>query len=541
MSLPAVLAPIDIEGRMLVDGGLAMNLPIEVAQSLGADVVVAVDATSSLVGREGLRSVVDVTNQITTLLTKAAMAEQRALLGDDDILLEPAFDRRATFTSFAAFSDTIDDGYRAVMDEREQFEPWSIDAAAYTAYLADRAEHPTPPLIAFVKLDNRSTIADSVIEARIGRLPLDVPLDLGAVEAAVARVYGLQLFQNVRYSIATDETGAAGVEIRVDERAWGPSYLQVGLHYASSSVADTVFGLAASYLRTGINELGGEWRATLAVGDEPSAVVDFYQPLGPQAAFFVESRAGAASSIFNLFTDDRVATSFDIRETTLEVSAGRVFRSAAELRGGARTVEGDYRLRVGDPALLPNSGFRRRELFVRLEADELDSVAFPRAGYSAAVEWRSAHAAPAGADGKFEQISLRAQAARTWGRQTLLATLRYDATLSGEAPLHSRFRIGGFRDLSGLTRHELAGQNAARVGASWYRRIGDLAMFPAFAGLTLERGNVWSARRAIGSGDAISAASVWAGVATPIGPVYLGAGRTDDGRDAVYFALGGEF
>ena len=41
MSIPAALAPIEIDGRLLVDGGIAMNLPVEVAQAMGAEVVIA--------------------------------------------------------------------------------------------------------------------------------------------------------------------------------------------------------------------------------------------------------------------------------------------------------------------------------------------------------------------------------------------------------------------------------------------------------------------------------------------------------------------
>jgi NTE family protein len=119
--------------------------------------------------------------------------------------------------------------------------------------------------------------------------------------------------------------------------------------------------------------------------------------------------------------------------------------------------------------------------------------------------------------------------------------LRYDATVSGTAPAHSLFRVGGFRDLSGLTRNELSGQNAGRIGVTYYREIGDLALFPAFAGVSFERGNVWDDRRGVSFRGAIAATSVWAGIATPIGPVYLGAGRTEDGRRAVYLSLGAAF
>ena len=50
MSIPAALSPIEIDGRLLVDGGIAMNLPVEVAREMGADVVIAVDISSELLG-----------------------------------------------------------------------------------------------------------------------------------------------------------------------------------------------------------------------------------------------------------------------------------------------------------------------------------------------------------------------------------------------------------------------------------------------------------------------------------------------------------
>lgn len=299
MSLPAVLTPVDIDGRMLVDGGLAMNLPIEVVQAMGADIVVAVDVTSALLARESMRSVIDVTSQLTTLITQPSMQQQKKLLDADDVLLVPAFDADASFTSFAQFKETIGDGYQAVMDERRRFESWSLDAERYSAHVAQRGR-PRPaqrPIVSFVRLDNRSSIADSVILARIGDVALGAPLDLPAVEAAVGRVYGLELFQNVRYEVVTDAAGAAGLQIQVEERAWGPSYFQAGVHYVSSSSADSIFALDASYLRTGINPYGGEWRATMSLGDEPGLLADFYQPLGPKAEFFLESQLAGTSSV----------------------------------------------------------------------------------------------------------------------------------------------------------------------------------------------------------------------------------------------------
>jgi NTE family protein len=119
--------------------------------------------------------------------------------------------------------------------------------------------------------------------------------------------------------------------------------------------------------------------------------------------------------------------------------------------------------------------------------------------------------------------------------------LRWDATVSGTAADSRLFRMGGFFDISGLNRNQLSGQHATRLGAAYYRRIGDLALFPAFAGMSLELGNVWDSREDISSRGSILGGSFWAGVDTPVGPVYVGYGRAEGGEDAFYVSLGRVF
>jgi NTE family protein len=543
MSLPAVFAPVDIDGQMLVDGGLAMNLPVQAAQSMGADIVIAVDVTTPLLGRDRMRSVIDVTNQLTTLLLYPGTQQQRALLDDNDILLAPSFGPESTFMTFALLPDLIDNGYDAVMRERERFAPLALDAERYAAHVASRPKVRATelPVIEFVRLDNQSRIANSLIAARLEDLPIGVPLDLDAVEAATSHAYGLGWFQSVRYEVVDDETGATGIEIDVTERSWGPNYAQIGLHYASASDADTQFGIALSYLRTGVNAHGGEWRSTLVLGDEPGLHVDRYQPLGAEGRAFFQPRVDLQTTRLNVYDGERIAAEVKVRESLLELAAGRELHSDVEIRFGVRGGSGRYRLHAGEVAAVPGNRFRRGEVFARFSVDTLDSVAFPRAGLLSTLEWRSSREALSSADEEFDQLSAHAAFAKTWRRNTLLSTLRYDATTSGVAPLHSQFQMGGFLDLSGLRFEELTGQHAARLGASYYRHIGDSVLLPMFAGFSVEVGNTWNERSAIGRREAVESVSIWVGVGTPLGPLYLGAGRTDEGRDSLYLALGSVF
>jgi NTE family protein len=539
MSIPAALTPIEIDGRLLVDGGIAMNLPVEVAQDMGVDVVIAVDISSGLLGRETLRSVLDVTEQLTNLLTRAGVEEQRRRLGPQDILVTPTFGEDLGSISFARMREAIQAGYDAVMQRREQFERLALDDARYAAYIASLNDPRMQelPVVEFVRLDNNSSIADSVVATRLRDIEIGGQLDVDEVERAMNKVYGLEYYQNVRYGLVA-EGGHTGLEVELDERSWGPNYLQLGVEYSSAGDEDALFGLAASYLRTAINDRGGEWRATFVIGDEPALLADLYQPFGERGLYFFAPSLNFQSTIINVWEGDVRTTEAQIREGDLELGIGRELPSWGEYRFGVRSAYGETQLRVGDPMqVLSEQDFRRGELFGRFMADTMDSVSFPRAGTLASMEWRGSRTG-LHADESFDQLLLETAHAKTWGRHTVLTTFRYDATISGEAPLNRLFRAGGFFDISGLNRNQLAGQHAARIGASWYRRIGDLALFPAFAGVSLELGNVWESREDISSRNSIFGGSFWAGVSTPVGPIYVGYGRAEGGEDAFYVFLG---
>ena len=70
LSAPGVFSPVDFEGRMLVDGGLTSNLPIDVAREMGVDVLIVVDCGFPLLERNKLDSVATVSNQMLAILIR---------------------------------------------------------------------------------------------------------------------------------------------------------------------------------------------------------------------------------------------------------------------------------------------------------------------------------------------------------------------------------------------------------------------------------------------------------------------------------------
>ena len=106
MAVPALLAPVRIDGIMYVDGGATNNLPIDVAKSMGADVIIAVDVGTPLADQDELQSLIDITGQLTRMLTRTNADARRDLLRPGDILIEPKLgDIRSG--DFARTLDTI--------------------------------------------------------------------------------------------------------------------------------------------------------------------------------------------------------------------------------------------------------------------------------------------------------------------------------------------------------------------------------------------------------------------------------------------------
>jgi NTE family protein len=512
LSVPAVIAPIEIDGHLLGDGGVVQNLPVDTVRRMGADIVIAVDISTPLAARDELTSVVSLTGQLVGFLTNRGTAEQIERLAANDVLIRPELGDIGSM-SFERIEETFSAGYAATMAEESRLLPLALAPDSYAAHRAARPNprRDAPPRIDSVRLANNSNVADNIIEARLASIPTGVPLDLDATQRAVARVQGLELFEHVGYSLVDEPEGTA-LEISVDERAWGPNYLQFGVQYSAAGSDESLFGLSLSYLRTAMNSLGADWRSTIALGDEPAVSTVWHQPLGSYARTFVTAGVAREAPLVNVYYGRERIARVRSDETNVDFALGRELDNWGELRFGVLRGTGEPELDTGDSAAIPLADFDRAELYARFMIDTLDSVYFPKGGNLVVAEWRSSEQ-HLGASTEFEQFSGRLMTAHTFGRHAVAFGLRYDTTIDGVAPPSNLF-------------------------AAYYRRIGNFDRMPVYAGITLEKGNTWQTRRERSLDNSLNAGSLWIGADTPVGPMYLSYGRAEGDRDSIYFVIG---
>ncbi len=538
MAIPAIFSPVQIGDRVLVDGGVSMNLPVSVAREMGADIVIAIDVSRPLSKREALNSPLAVTEQITSILTQRGTAEELGKLTDRDILIVPDLGDMGS-ADFDRAGVAIPAGISAAERRTAALTLLSLSPGDYATYQTRRLRRRRDvPVIDFVRIDNRSRLADAVIASRL-TVRAGEPLDVAKLTADLHRIYGMELFELVTYDIV-EEDGKTGLVIHVRENSWGPGYLQLGAEIEANLEGDSNLTLGAGYLRTMINKLGGEWRTLLQFGEEARAFTEVYQPLDVGSRYFVNGRLDAGRQNVNLFDNqgNRVAE-FQVSRAGLDLAGGREFGAWGEVRLGWRRFTGTAEVRVGDPSL-PDIDFDTGEIFARLLLDTLDNVNFPRAGAFGGLEYiRSRERF--GADTEFSQVLLQGAYARSWARDTLILDGRLFSTVDGTAPVQSVFRAGGFLRLSGFQRNELSGQYYGQLSARYLRRIADIAFLPTYAGISLELGNVWQDKSEITLRNTLLAGSVFVGVDSVMGPVYLAYGHAEGEHDSVYFFLGRVF
>jgi NTE family protein len=538
MSVPAIFAPVAIEGKLLVDGMVANNVPVNVARAMGAERLIVVDVGSPPLTADQITNVFGIASQLTTILSYRNTERQVDSLGAHDVLLRPELGTLGA-GDFPTAMKVVPLGQAAAEEKLAALRPFSVSEGAYQRWLRARAARRGGlPTVQFVKLDNPSRLSDGVLKARL-RDHLGKPLDPEALNEDIGAIYGLGNFESVRYEVVEQE-GQTGIVVHVREKSWGPNYLQFGLELSVTDEGDASFNLGFLFKRTALNRLNGEFRTGVQIGEEPALALDLYQPLDYHSRYFVQPLLRFEKRNFNVFDEDgdRVG---EFRVTRLggELAAGRTFGTWGEFRVGLRRYTGDADVRSGEDAL-EGFDFESGEAYTRFFVDKLDSVNFPRSGYGARVEW-TASRTELGADEAFDQVELGSLLAHSWGRHTGIVALRVSSTVNDTAPVQNLFRLGGFLRLSGLDANELTGQHAGLAYTAYMRRIGDIQLLPAYLGGSLEAGNVWQARGDIGFENLIVSASAFLGVDTPIGPLYLGLGQAEGGRTAAFLFLGRAF
>lgn len=539
MSIPGLFAPVTIDKRLLVDGFVSNNLPVDVARQMGADIVIVSSIPSET--NHPLDSALDISLQSMDLLMRKTSETQLASMkkGKDILILPPV--ENIGSLAFDRVAETIplgEQGANAQLAALKQ-----LAALRGQTPILTQTHNPVedaPIRLARVQLENGSSLSNALVQQKLGIQAGEV-LDDKRLQAGLDRVYSLGYFSLVDYSLHQRSDGDYDLKVMAHKAVQGEQRVSTGFALNDDFNGDTGYQAGVKYVRQGLTDKGTELRLQGVIGERILAKAELYHPLQDDNASFIAPRVWYQERNASILQDAQPVAELRTRETGVQVDVGRDVNNSAEARAGVFYQRISPALKTGTLPL-PEGALTEAGVKLQYQSDTLDSVNFPTTGGRVTAAYT--HGIKAlGSDTNVSRLELEGERVWSQDKHRLIASGRVEASANnkgglsyntGNALQTGRLAFSGNEQLMG---------NYALDGSLTYMR--QLAEVPQIAkvhvGASLGARQAWQQADDVALRDLRATGSVFLGGETPVGPAFIGIRKTEGFDREAYFNFGRDF
>jgi NTE family protein len=539
MALPGVFSPVTRDGKVLSDGGMMRNLPVDIGRDLCADVVIAVWMSSPPPEASGLASALSLVGRSVDVMIGANEREQIASLTANDVAIEVQMGDIGT-SDFQRVPEAVELGRLAANAVREQLSRYSVSEAEYSAWVEGLGQAQVGGTqLSGVRIVGTQRVNPDYVRAQIANAAPGAVVTAEAIAEDTDLIYALGDFERIDYQL-TGPADARVLEIAPVEKGWGPNFFRFDLGMATYEGGDMFAILRLDHDRTWMNSRGGQWHNALQLGRQSLLVSDFYQPIDVRQRFFVQPIISSQEEVEDLYRDrDRVAR-YELRERYAQVDFGVNLGTRAQLRMGLRNGWHEAELDTGVAALPELERTEDTSFQFRAYYDTRDSVALPTRGSFLTSRYVDSDDS---LGGEFDYSLIEAFYAKAFGVRggnSLSIAVGGADTLSGVLPVTEQFTFGGIRTFPGLRPGEFRGSAYWSTSARYSWRlfeIGPLTGQAVYAGLRVQAAEMRQRTDGL-EPETLYGLSGSVGGRTPVGPFLFSLGYVDGGEWQLQFTLG---
>jgi len=254
MSLPSIFEPMELDGKLLIDGGVVRNLPVIEAIDMGADIVIAVDITSPLYDKEGLISLVQVLEQTSSYKLAESVAIQKKLA---DVVISPNIEGIGTL-DFNRGEDLLVLGQEAA----KAILPEILGLINHGEKLhSENISIPKSCKVCNVQLSGIEGKRKNAI-ANVMQMRSTKEYSIEVIEKRIKQLFGSQFFRDAYYELTE---GEEGYDLKIDAALKSGEYLQLSVNYDSDLKAALLMN--ATFRNRGLN--GSKFWADFKLSENP--------------------------------------------------------------------------------------------------------------------------------------------------------------------------------------------------------------------------------------------------------------------------------
>ncbi len=474
MSLPGIFTPVHSGTDLYADGGLLNNLPVDVAQSMGAQLTVAVYLQTAAFNAKQPLSSFSVLGQSLSVMIAANELKSMQMA---DVLVTVPLDKY-TSLDYDKAAEIIRLGYEAAEGKQTILSKLAVDDATWKQYI-DRREGRTlqTPVPQFVEVTGTTPAFENKIQRRLN-LDVGKPVDTVNLEEQFTRIAGSGRFATLGYSM-TEKGGQPGLLVSVEEKSYSPPIVRPLIIIDGTNYNEVLFSAGARITFLDFGSFGSELRNDVVVGSIYELQSEYYHPFTPTTRWFIAPQVALDTSKFYFYYDNHIDSQYRKRQFGGALDVGYTFGNTAELRVGYRSAYQRYSPVIGDTVIYPIQSGRIGVSALHYSLDLTDDPILPMRGMSAIFrgEWWDANT---GTTKPFPVTELRTHflfpfTAKSSGYLAVSggSTLGYEDT--GIPP----FSLGGGLQLSAFGENELITNQYYLFQTGYIRR---LAKLPPFLG-----------------------------------------------------------
>jgi len=392
MAVPLVFGPVHHQGRFLADGGILNNLPVDVAKSMGADIIIAVNISSPLDIIDENSSIISVSYQSVDV---ALVQNTIQSLGLADIVIAPEL-KGLGAADFDKYLEFIEAGMKSVERKSLVLDHLALNETDYLTSLDSRSflMQEIPKEIEFVSFSGNKRTSLERLNHKTKHI-ISKPFIASDIQDLADEIAVDNDILTVTYNVVKNDKGQKGIEFKIEEKNWGPDYLKFGLKVADDFNSNTRVSLLAKHHRYNINRKGAEWSNDLSIGTVLQWKSELNQPLDYADRYFVSANINISKDsrrfYGNIFNPSLVGQNidedfdiqptgeYDIKDFGLGLDWGININDSSEFRAGVWYLDQNVVPVINnssfDTAIDKTVGMR-----IRYGLDTLDSAVYAHTG-----------------------------------------------------------------------------------------------------------------------------------------------------------------
>jgi len=307
-AFPSLFSPVEIDGRLLIDGGVINNYPVEEVRNMGADVIIGVDVQDDLKDRKSLNDATRILVQITNLDMIKSMEGKKKIT---DIYIKPDISNYGVI-SFNEGQEIIKKGEEAAMLEFEKLKNLANLSIEYEGnYLNVKKDTLFIKSISLNKIDNYTR---AYVLGKL-RFKNGKKITYEDLKTGINNINATQNFSRINYTLQSYQ-GADELKLNLTENT-NKTFLKFGLHYD---------GLYKSALLANITQKKSLFKndvvsLDVGLGDNIRYNFDYYIDNGFYWSFGLKSRFNQFNrNLTTDFKDGEILTQLGLNTINIDFS-----------------------------------------------------------------------------------------------------------------------------------------------------------------------------------------------------------------------------